>query len=513
MKITKIQIRSYRGISALEAEISPAGAVVKGANGRGKTSVIRAVRAALAAQDIAADAIKLDADKAEILVDLNDVSVRRVITAKGSNLTVEKAGMKASKPTAYLNELLGGCALDPLELYLAKPKERKALVLAALPVAVTKEQIAKYVEPFDLPLDFDATGHGLDVVGRAHKYFYAERTAANKDAADALRNAERLAAEAKTAAEAVTPGPVLAQAEVKVAITAAERELLSLENRASEAEEAARRTAAQRERIETLRGQAKDVEASAPVELVDTTELDDLVVQAAESVRVLEEELASSRAALAKLQADLSAAKAANDTREKAKLRAADLHAQADTLAAALAAATVVPPTESELAAARTKLSEANANAARADLQAKAMAAVEAANTAKNTAAEMQVEADDLDATVKRLANDVPTELLASAKGIPGLTIDGDEVLLEGKRLDGLCGAEQLKFAVDIARRANAKTKILLVDGLERLDPDQMDAFVAYATSDDWQLIGTRVDRGEVVIEAIEPEVQDKAAE
>ncbi len=141
------------------------------------------------------------------------------------------------------------------------------------------------------------------------------------------------------------------------------------------------------------------------------------------------------------------------------------------------------------------------------------MAAVEAAKAATDTFRALEGEAAELDTTVKKLANAAPSELLAEAQGIPGLSIDGDEIMLDGKRLDALSGAEQLRFAVEIARRANAKSRILIVDGLERLDPDQMEAFVAMATADGWQLLGTRVSRGDLVIEAIEADEQSKAAE
>ena len=54
-----------------------------------------------------------------------------------------------------------------------------------------------------------------------------------------------------------------------------------------------------------------------------------------------------------------------------------------------------------------------------------------------------------------------------------------------------------------VARRANARSKILVVDGLERVDPEQYARFVELATAGGYQLIGSRVDRGEVVLEAV----------
>jgi hypothetical protein len=125
------------------------------------------------------------------------------------------------------------------------------------------------------------------------------------------------------------------------------------------------------------------------------------------------------------------------------------------------------------------------------------------ATYAESKAQEAEAEAERLDKMVKALTDDAPRELLSSCDGIPGLALVGDDITLDGVSLDGLCGAEQIRFAVQVAKRANAKTKILVVDGLERLDPESYDEFVREATSDGWQLLASKVDRGAMVVEAI----------
>jgi hypothetical protein len=114
---------------------------------------------------------------------------------------------------------------------------------------------------------------------------------------------------------------------------------------------------------------------------------------------------------------------------------------------------------------------------------------------------------------VQALTNDAPAALLAEADAIPGLSIDGDTITLDGRDIEKLSSAEQMRFAVDIAKRLNGKTRLLLVDGLERLDPEQMDRFLASATSGGWQVLATRVASGERVIEAIEATEAAEAAE
>jgi hypothetical protein len=300
MRITRLVIRNFRGIEALDVEVSPAGVIACGRNAAGKTTVLKAVRSALAANDIGEDAIRIGADRAEILVDLDALSVKRTITARAA-------------------------------------ADRARAMLAAIE--------------------------------------RAERSATN----------------------------------------------------------------------------------------------DEAVASASES--------------------------------------------QADELEAALAAAQPPAVSDAELEAVRTRVARAEQTMEGARAAAHARAAADAAVDRRERLADAQRDADILDGYVRALTNDAPATLLASSNGIAGLGIEGDEVTLDGKRLDALCGQEQMAFAVQIAKRLNEKAKLLVVDGLERLDPEQLDAFVREATRDGWQLLGTKVDRGGLVIEAIEAADEKEAAE
>ncbi len=507
MKITKISVRNFMGIEARDIAVPPGGFIARGDNGFGKTSILMAVRSALAAQQISPAAIRNGSDRAEILIDIDDVSVKRVTTLKGSTLTVERAGMRATGPQAFITKLVGSSAIDPLDIMLLKPKERRAAICAATWMTVTLEQLRKYAP--DLDDKFDVTGHGLDVVERARKFYYDERTGANKDAAETKATAERLTKEAQALSAAVTPGPVVPGDEAAKAVTDAERAIAALEARKREALDATERTATQRARIAELRTTAN---AEQPVP-VDVASFRVEVANAKAVVLGLEENLRVARHALTEAQAQLDGAIETQTAAERAKARAVDAAAQADSLEAALAAATVTAPSEAEVTTAAANLAAAKALLDRASAQATAMAAVQAAEAAKKEHAAFEAEAAELDQIVKRLANEAPVELLAAAEGIPGLTLDGDDVLLDGVRLNDRSGAEQMRFAVDVARRANAQSKIIVCDGLERLAPAKQASFVAMATAGGYQLLATAVQDGAIEIQAIESDDEAKAAE
>ena len=121
-----------------------------------------------------------------------------------------------------------------------------------------------------------------------------------------------------------------------------------------------------------------------------------------------------------------------------------------------------------------------------------------------------QKTADALDAIVTTLTVAAPAELMARTEGIKGLTFTDDGSLaLDGVVLDLLSGQEAIDFCVRVAKRAHPKCKLLTADKLEQLDPESLEAFVKMATADRWQLIGTRVEAGEMVIELLEPEPAD----
>ena len=509
MRKIRIRITNYRGIATMDLECGSAGAIAKGRNCSGKTTLLNAFRAALEAQDIGADAIRKGADKSEIFVDLDDVNVRRAITKNGTTLTVSQNGMVAKAPQTYLRETLGISGLDALELLLAKKPDRKAAVLAAIPVTVTFEQLRKWVPT--LKEGFDCSGHGLEVIGRLHTKAYEQRADANKQAKYDKTEAARLAQEAATlAADAPKVAPDVDA--LASAADAAKTNLDRLRARAEEHTRSQERTAAQRAMIEELREAAGRERSYPATDFDEVGELDRKVELAAEDVLHIKAELRDAEIKLADLEARAQWKRGEHQAYVSAQDTAARLDAQARDLESALASASVEPVSDEDSARAleaTTASMFALANGrTNADKFNRTLVATTALNAANQKAEHSVSEAKRLDAIVKALADQAPTELLASSDGIPGLTIEGDDILLDGVKLDACSGMEKVTACVEVARRANRKSKILIVDELERLDPEQYAHFVKEATRDGYRLIGTRVEAGDMIVEAIEAGVE-----
>jgi chromosome segregation ATPase len=505
-KIKRVVIHNYRGVEELDLDVPAAGAIARGRNGAGKSTILKAIKAALLAQDVGPDAIRKGAAKSEILVDIDDLEVRRVITENGNRVSVSRGEFEVKRPQTYLTELLGTSSLDPMDLLLLRGKERRAAVLAALPVTVTVEQLRAWWPK--CPDDYDCSGHGLEVIATVREMAYRRRAEKNK----AVKEADTALSAAKKAAESISApaeAPDLDRLENEA--EAARAHVVSLQSRAAEAQKQIAGLASKRAKVDSLRTDAERVRSEArPV--------------TPEEIERATDAVESTRAAVARLRAQLEAAELTLRDCERAAIhlhasaeeydaaieRALGLEQQADELEETLESTAVRPvsATELESAEAAARAARERLDRGRLDVQVmrESKRAQEALAAAKASAIEARSDAGRLDAIVKALTDDAPAELLGQADGIDGLTLDGDEVLLDGVRLDALCGAEQIRFCVEVARRANSKSRILICDGLERLDPDALEVFVREATRGGYQLLATRVDRGDVVIEAIEAE-------
>lgn len=516
IRVTKISISNFRGLKAIEADVSGSGVIARGRNGSGKTSFLNAIGAALAANDIGADALRIDEKEGEILIDLDvagkALHVRRRFGEKGSTITVENdEGDRKAKPTTLLGELLGSAPLDVISVVLeSDKKKRRELILKALPVKASLEQLRRWVPK--LPDDFDVSGHGLEVIERLRLSAYDKRTAANKLAKEASEAAARAQSLARANRGAVPAGaPVFEEAKAHAEKTTAA--LNAARSRMALARTAEERSAGLRDQVAELRAKAlrlQEAATKAPSE--HDAEYARHEWQAhSKRVTDLREQLKAAEAAeqaasQESLAIDKARASAAADLAS-----AAEAEKQADKIEAGIAAA-ADPITEAEVEAAEAAHSVAIERLVAAGHRAKAEDAEAAYAAAKADWEAKKAEAERLDTVVKALQTEAPAAILAETPGMPaGIELDGDEVRLGGVSLDKLCGAEKTAFAAQIAKALNPRVGFLVVDGLERLDEEQLDAFVKEATKDGRQLFGSLVHKGDLVLAAIETVVDDAA--
>lgn len=536
VRILGVTIRNFMGIRELSRPVTPGGVVVAGKNGSGKSSFLAALSTVLTGRGVDQSAIQIGADKSEILLDLGDLTVAQVITRGkngkvGGGLTVSSPdGFEKKAPRTFLNELLGASPINPLDLWLeTDAKKRRALILAAVPAPVTTTQVKSWCAETPITSSWLATqlglddaitdddavlpGHGLEVLARVRKAVYDRRKTANAASETREQDAAKARARHSAAVQALGASETLTVAAAEQALEQARDAWRRATEGNAAAEAFDRRVAAVQLKIAGMRGSV-DLEAN-PLPLAPTEEEIAAAVsvreeargaaaRGADRVRELEQLLADARTAVVGLleavekaratEADLAArrvaAAAAVEKRSTVLAQAADMEEAIGTAPARVDAA--------ELATIEATGKSAKAALARAK-EAVALAVIrDEVDAAEAVAADARTEATALSIVVKRLTDDAPVELFAASAGIPGLVVTEDDITLDGVSLDRLCGTEKLKLAFDIAARAST-SRVLVIDGLEALDPEAFELFKEHAAREQFQLFGTRVAAGEQV--------------
>lgn len=138
-KIVSLTAENFKRLKAVHIEPDGNVVVISGRNAQGKSSVLDSIWAALAG---AAGAKNLDRPirdgekHAEVTVELDDLTVTRRWTERGSTLTVtSKDGQRQAKPQQVLDALIGKLAFDPLAFATAKPADQRTMLLDVVGLA------------------------------------------------------------------------------------------------------------------------------------------------------------------------------------------------------------------------------------------------------------------------------------------------------------------------------------------------------------------------------------------
>jgi DNA repair exonuclease SbcCD ATPase subunit len=243
-KIIRLESTNYKRLKAVEIVPDPDGnlVIVAGKNGQGKTSILDSITAALGGVNgkTTPKPIRDGEDRAEIVLETEDLIVTRKFTASGPTLLVKSHdGAVYPKGQAKLDDLLGRLSLDPL----------------AFTQLSDRDQLATLLDLVDLPFD-------IDKLAAERKEVFERRT-------DANRKVKELTARA---AEYISRPADLPDEEISVsALVAAYREGQELNDRIAEADRA---VVALQARVEKLRAElavaqdaldnASDYSAKAP---------------------------------------------------------------------------------------------------------------------------------------------------------------------------------------------------------------------------------------------------------
>lgn len=146
MKIISLETTNYKRAKHVQIVPDPDGnlVIVAGKNGQGKSSVLDSIAAALggANSKTTPKPIRDGEDRAEIVLETEDLIIKRVFTPSGSRLDLtNKDGAKYPKAQAKLDELVGKLSLDPLAFTLLDDKKQLQQLLDLVDLPFNPEQL------------------------------------------------------------------------------------------------------------------------------------------------------------------------------------------------------------------------------------------------------------------------------------------------------------------------------------------------------------------------------------
>lgn len=124
--ITQLTAENIKRLKAIRIKPDGSSIVIGGNNAQGKSSVIDSIIMGIGGKGrVCEEPIRRGEDAASVTIELEDLTITRRFTGKGSTLEVTGAkGEKITKPQTLLDRMTGRLTFDPLDFTRMKPKEQ-----------------------------------------------------------------------------------------------------------------------------------------------------------------------------------------------------------------------------------------------------------------------------------------------------------------------------------------------------------------------------------------------------
>jgi|GEM_PF-2106594 len=447
MKITKLTISDFLGIGTFSYDRFGKFNRLKGKNGVGKSSVLKAIQEAFKERGHDPELIKIDSECAEIMIELDgQLEISRKITPERNQIDIVHAGQPITKPAAFLKKLIGNGHLvfDPVLFYLADKRTRRDLLLQAVHFVLDRNYIETEIEHKgfgDLLAELDLSeidwhGHGLLVFEQVKGVVYDRRGEANHEVDITKKAIEKDRSE--------IPEIVDSDKWQKFDLSKMTKELAEKQNvvsAKSAKEKMLDRLRSDRDRIkQTIQGRDNEIK------------------QLQERLEML---IATQAASKAELEQTIAAGKDLKEEIENMQPPATD-------------------EIETEIAA--------------YEQHQKALHRLEDIERREKQLEALEATADRLNQFFKLLDTGIKKEILSNVEfPVEGLTVKEDIIRIDDIELDKRSSGEQLVFSIRLAKQLAGDVKILCVDGFEKLDDDAKSALVNEAEKDEFEYFLTEV--------------------
>lgn len=183
MKVARIRIQNVMGIEELEINDPGSVTTVEARNGKGKTSLIEAIRSVVEGGHDAT-LIRNGADVGEVVIVLDDeTTITKRITAEGSKLSVTRPDIgEIRSPKSYVDRLFNALSVNPIQFLNLPEKEQARALLEIAPLKLDRGAVEALVGDLITLRESDFRGHPLEVLEGIDRRVYDERTGVNRAA-------------------------------------------------------------------------------------------------------------------------------------------------------------------------------------------------------------------------------------------------------------------------------------------------------------------------------------------
>lgn len=453
MKIERLKIMNVLGHDNFELKAGKFNEV-KGRNGAGKSSIITSLTSAVSGTDKKeATMLRNGAEQGQVVLILDEgTEITKTYTPSGSKIKVSGN----SKPVDFLEKIRHIVSFSPVEFLNAEPKKQLELMLKAINVQFTHEELTtsagEYVTVLGKKNQYD-----LNEIGTLRKHIYDERTGLNRTCTENELTLNKLIE--------TVPQDAINLDKIKEELANSEKMLQDLEDYKNN-------------RIQEVAD--KRTNQSLSISDRQSAELKKLADDKEKELKEIYERI---NAKYSTLETEITKAftKEKEDTLAQIEVEKTNIMTGYE--------ANRQPIVES-IAQLKTTIENSASVIAQQDLI-KELA--ENLHKVKNQAQEANNAIDALDTLKKEKTSHVP---------ISGVNIQGGEIFVDDVPFARVNTARRIQVALGIARIIAGELKVVCMDGMEALDPDVYDSFKQYAKSTDLQFFVTRVASGELEVTA-----------
>lgn len=265
LTIVALDIQNVQRVRAVRIVPTGSTVILGGQNAQGKTSILDAIEMALGGEKALSERpIRDGARQAQIVVNLGELVIERVITKTGSTLVVrDKDGVKQRAPQTILNDLCNRISFDPLEFSRMDPDKQNELLRKLVGIDFTESN-------------------------QQREALYATRTRTTREAKAARATSEGTMVPPNTPTEPVDIGQLMNQLrdvhagrarvqEHQRLLAGAEQAVKDAERAVTDAREALKRAEA---RAATARLQRGQLSAEPPPPAADPSDLERQITEA-----------------------------------------------------------------------------------------------------------------------------------------------------------------------------------------------------------------------------------------